>query len=148
MDLLKHCRSRTILTRRQNITAGCLNFAKSHFAIPDSGVVCLWQNFNNLFLILPPRQNNPVAAVKQAPNPISMQSFCKTKSPICHAVLSFTCIRCCRRNPSIGNNQEVEGVALEMKIYRASMLHPCSNNNNLFKRIPMGCNKSIFESLP
>ena len=28
----------TILMKRQNVTAGCLNFAKSHFAIPDSGV--------------------------------------------------------------------------------------------------------------
>jgi len=57
-----HCRGRTTLTRRQNVT-GCLNFAKSHFAIPDSEVACLWQNFNKLPSILPPRQNNPVAAV-------------------------------------------------------------------------------------
>jgi len=28
----------TILMRRQNVTASCLNFAKSYFAIPDSGV--------------------------------------------------------------------------------------------------------------
>ena len=33
-----HCRGGTILMRRQNVTAGCLNFAKSHFAVPDSGV--------------------------------------------------------------------------------------------------------------
>ena len=49
--------------RRQNVTVDCLNFAKSHFAIPDSGVAWLWQNFNNLLSILPPQQNNPVAAV-------------------------------------------------------------------------------------
>ena len=61
---IKHCRGRTILMRRQNVTAGCLNFAKSHFAIPDSGVAWLWQNFNNLLSILPPWQNNPVGAVK------------------------------------------------------------------------------------
>jgi len=54
--------------RRQNVTAGCLNFAKSYFAVPDSGVACLWQNFNNLPSILPPRQNNPVAAVNVNPN--------------------------------------------------------------------------------
>jgi hypothetical protein len=35
---LPHCWGQTILTRRQNVTAGCLNFVKSHFAIPDSGV--------------------------------------------------------------------------------------------------------------
>ena len=58
-----HCRGRTIWTRRQNVAAGCLNFAKSHFAVPDSGVACLWQNFNNLPSILPLWQNNPVAAV-------------------------------------------------------------------------------------
>jgi len=58
----QHCRGRTILLRRQNITAGCLDFANSHFAVPNSGVACqLWQNFNNLLSILPPRQNNPVA---------------------------------------------------------------------------------------
>jgi len=61
--LLSHCRGWTILTRRQNVTADCLNFAKSHLAVPDSGVAWLWQNFNNLLSILPPRQNNPVAAV-------------------------------------------------------------------------------------
>ena len=63
-SLNRHCRGRTILTRRQNVTAGCLNFAKSLFAVPDSGVACLWQNFNNLPSILPLRQNNPVAAVR------------------------------------------------------------------------------------
>ena len=42
---------------------GCLNFAKSHFAVPDSEVACFWQNINKLPSILPPRQNNPVAAV-------------------------------------------------------------------------------------
>ena len=66
LDLLVgvlHCRGRTILTRRQNVTAGCLNFAKSHFAVPDSEVACLWQTFSELPSILPPQQNNPVAAV-------------------------------------------------------------------------------------
>jgi len=33
-----HCRGRIILTRRQNVTAGCLNFAKSRFAVPDRWV--------------------------------------------------------------------------------------------------------------
>jgi len=42
-----------------------LNFAKSHFAVPDSGVACLLQNFNNLPSILPLRQNNLVAAVSE-----------------------------------------------------------------------------------
>ena len=45
--------------------ADCLNFAKSHFAVPDSGVACFWQNFNNLPSILPLQQNNPVAAVRR-----------------------------------------------------------------------------------
>jgi len=40
-DLRVHPCQALILTRRQNVTAGCLNFAKSHFAIPDSGVACL-----------------------------------------------------------------------------------------------------------
>jgi len=31
----RHCRGRTILTMRQNVIADCLNFAESHFAIPD-----------------------------------------------------------------------------------------------------------------
>ena len=46
--------------------AGCLNFAKSHFAIPDSGIACLWQNFSDLLSILPPRQNNLAATVTTA----------------------------------------------------------------------------------
>jgi len=40
------------------------NFAKSHFAIPNSAVACLWQNVNNLLSILPPQQNNLVAVVR------------------------------------------------------------------------------------
>ena len=38
-------------------------FCQVTFCLPDSGVAWLWQNFNNLLSILPPRQNNPVAAV-------------------------------------------------------------------------------------
>ena len=64
-----HCRGRTILMRRQNVTAGCLNFAKSHFAIPDSGVAWLWQNFNK---ILAPWENNLVAAVSAQSLPSTM----------------------------------------------------------------------------
>ena len=33
-----HCQGRTTLMRRQNVMADCLNFAESHFAIPDSGI--------------------------------------------------------------------------------------------------------------
>jgi len=36
-----HCLGWTILTRRQNVAAGGLNFAKSHFAVPNSGCVTL-----------------------------------------------------------------------------------------------------------
>ena len=47
-----HCQGWTILTRRQNVTADCLNFAKLHFAIPDRGCVTLAKFYSRLHLEL------------------------------------------------------------------------------------------------